>query len=210
MSDKHNEQLSALIDGAEVDERVLERMLKDDEQLSTWQRYQLAGAIVRNEAKSGMPLDISAAVAAQVSEEPAIVAPRAKRSWLKPAANDSWWRPAASFAVAASVALVTVIGVHNYQVTPTGNPAMTSADASGTRDTNPVFETAPIGGMASPVSFNAVQSEPAVNTEQGSAQRRQLQSFFIDHQQQSQLGQQEQQNADADAAQHEQPENGNQ
>lgn len=208
MSDKHNEQLSALVDGVDVDERVLERMLKDNEQLSTWQRYQLAGAIVRDEAKPGMPLDISAAVAAQVKEEPAIVAPRAKRSWLKPAANDSWWRPAASFAVAASVALVTVVGVHNYQVSPTGDPARTSADASSVRDNNPVFETAPIGGMASPVSFNSVQAEPAISNEQGSAQRRQLQSFFIDHQQQSQLGQQEQQGSET--GQNEQPDNGNQ
>lgn len=208
MSDKHNEQLSALIDGAEVDERVLERMLRDDEQLSTWQRYQLAGAIVRSEIQPGMPLDISAAVADKVAHEPAIIAPR-KRRWLKPAANDSWWRPAASFAVAASVALVTVIGVHNYQLPPNGEPAVNSAATSAERSTNPVFETSPIGGMASPVSFNAVQGQPATNSsDQDSAQRRQLQSFFIDHQQQSQLGQQQQ--SEPSAAPDEQSENGNQ
>jgi sigma-E factor negative regulatory protein RseA len=206
MSDKHNEQLSALVDSAEVDEAVLERMLKDDQQRSAWHRYQLAGAIIRNEAKAGMPLDISAAVAAQVAEEPAIVAPRARRSWLKSAANDSWWRPAASFAVAASVALVTVIGVHNYQVSPTGEAVTNSADANSI--SNPVFETAPIGGMASPVSFNSVQSEPLAPSDQGSAQRRQLQSFFIDHQQQTQLGQQEPEGASS--GQNEQPDNGNQ
>ncbi|RUO25828.1 hypothetical protein CWE09_03610 [Aliidiomarina minuta] len=189
MTDKHNEHLSALIDSEDLDERVLERMLTDDEQKSTWQRYQLVGAVIRDEARPGMAIDISASVAAQVAEEPAIAAPKTRQSWLKPAANDSWWRPAASFAVAASVALVTVIGVTSYQMSPTGELPSQRADATSS---NPIFETNPLPGFASPVSFNSIQESPRTEMDSGTAQRRQLQSYFIDHQQQLQLSHQHQ------------------
>lgn len=191
MTDKHNEHLSALLDGEDMDASVLDSMLTDDAQRDRLQRYQLASSIIRNEAQPGMAIDISAAVAAQVAAEPAhnvVVAPakRAGSSWTRPAANDSWWRPAASLAVAASVALVTVIGVNNYMLDPSEAGGQPSATA------NPVFETSPLSGMASPVSFNAVQEAPMLqeNT-QGTDQRRYIQSYFVDHQQQTQLSQQE-------------------
>ncbi|RUO34732.1 sigma-E factor negative regulatory protein [Aliidiomarina soli] len=194
MTDKHNEHLSALLDGEDVNHSLLDRMLKDDEQKSTLQRYQLASSIIRNDVQPGMAIDISAAVAAQVAAEPAhrkAVAATAKAGWWKPAANDAWWRPAASFAVAASVALVTVIGVTNYQLEP-GNDIPQSGSS-------PVFETAPFDGMANPVSFNATEA-PALPSS-GSDQRRQIQSFFLDHQQQTQLSQQEQEEAEDAASQ---------
>lgn len=203
MTDKHNEHLSALIDSEDTDERVLERMLTDDEQKSTWQRYQLMGAVIREEVRPGMAIDISASIAAQVAKEPAIVAPKKRQSWLKPAANDSWWRPAASFAVAASVALVTVIGVTSYQMSPTGNLSSPRAEAASS---NPIFETNPLPGFASPVSFNAIQESPRSEMDAGTAQRRQLQSYFVDHQQQLQLSHQHQ--AEQERGKEEQPENG--
>lgn len=190
MTDKHNEHLSALVDGEDIDGSVLDSMLQNDAEKAQFQRYQLASAIIRDDAKPGMAMDISAAVAAQVGQEAVhqtkqnrVVANR----WWSKAANDSWWRPAASFAVAASVALVTVVGVQNYQLSP---------EQSGAEDipaASPVFETAPLSGVGSPVSFNAVQEAPSIQqNQQGSDQRRHIQSFFVDHQQQTQLSQQEQ------------------
>ncbi len=184
MTDKLNEHLSALIDNEDIDAKLLDRILKDDEQRSTLGRYQLASSIIRNDAQAGMNLDISSAVAAQIDKE-AAHKPVLAKSKLR-AANDAWWKPAASFAVAASVALVTVIGVSNYQLSPeqsgVDNPAAS----------NPVFETAPLSGMANPVSFNSMQEAPVV---QGGSdlteQRRRIQSFFVDHQQQTQLSQQD-------------------
>lgn len=196
MTDKYNEHLSALLDGEELDKSVLDNMLVDDAQKDTLNRYQLASSIIRNEAQTGMKLDISAAVAAQVADEPVhnVVAMPAqtearastKAAWSKPAANDAWWRPAVSFAVAASVALVAVIGVHNYQLDPV------ETGVEGGPAASPVFETSPLSGMASPVSFNAVQEAPMLQqNSQGTDQRRYIQSFFVDHQQQTQLSQQE-------------------
>ncbi|RAK01487.1 sigma-E factor negative regulatory protein [Aliidiomarina maris] len=189
MTDKHNEHLSALVDGEDIDASVLDSMLEDDAQKQQFQRYQLASSIIRNEAQPGFAVDISAAVAAQVAAEPSLQMP-AKRWWQK-AANDSWWRPAASFAVAASVALVTVIGVQNYQL----SPEQSGADQVPAE--NPLFEARPLGGVGNPVSFNAVQEAPMLQQgAQGSDQRRLIQSFFVDHQQQLQLSQQEQEAAE--------------
>lgn len=213
MTDKHNEHLSALVDGEDIDDSVLDSMLKDNAQRAQFQRYQLASSIIRNDAKAGMVMDISAAVAAQVSQEPthaqtAKVSSVMKRSFK--AANDNWWRSAASVAVAASVALVTVIGVQNYQLTPSQSGANEFPAAS------PVFETAPFSGIGSPVSFNAVQEAPMLQNArqesgqgaQNMSQRRYIQSFFVDHQQQSLLSQQEIQSesTDTEANQQEQPE----
>lgn len=206
MTDKHNEHLSALLDGEDVEPGVLDRILASNEQRSTLQRYQLAGSIIREDAKLGMTLDISAAVAMQVAQEPLVSETQhniqynvkarsgsAKQSWWRfggKAANDgaehAWWRPATSFAVAASVALVTVIGVTNYQLEP--GQDIPSSQSQGS---SPVFETSPFGGIANPVSFNSEQEAPRVPVS-AIDQRRQIQSYFLDHQQQSQLSQQEQ------------------
>lgn len=208
MTDKHNEHLSALVDGEDVDGSVLDSMLNDDAQKAQFQRYQLASSIIKNDAKPGMAIDISAAVAAEVAQQPAHTqAAQASQTIAKQrkAANDSWWRSAASVAVAASVALVTVIGVQNYQLTPEQSGGESVPAAS------PVFETAPFSGVGSPVSFNAVQEAPMLQqgsqSTQGSSQRRHIQSFFVDHQQQSQLSQQEQQTETTETEQNqEQPE----
>ena len=203
MTDKHYEHLSALVDGEDVDDSVLASVLADDAQKATLHRYQLASSIIRNEAQPGVAIDISAAVAARVAQEPvhkvtvtanfgSKVEPKA--GWSKSAANDSWWRPAVSVAVAASVALVAVIGVQNYQLDPTETGTQASPTAS------PVFETSPLSGMASPVSFNAVQEAPMLEeASQGTDQRRYIQSFFVDHQQQTQLSQQDKDETDGEA-----------
>ena len=205
MTDKHYEHLSALVDGEDVDDSVLASVLADDAQKEALHRYQLASSIIRNEAQPGVAIDISAAVAARVAQEPVhnvTVAALAKRGskakpkagWSKSAANDSWWRPAVSVAVAASVALVAVIGVQNYQL----DPAETGTQSSPS--VGPVFETSPLSGMASPVSFNAVQEAPMLEeASQGTDQRRYIQSFFVDHQQQTQLSQQDKDETDREA-----------
>ena len=200
MTDKHYEHLSALLDGEDIDGSVLDSMLQDDVQQAQFQRYQLASSIIKNDAKPGMAIDISAAVSAEVRREPthsvtahvSLAMAEAKRTDNKKvrvhakAANDSWWRAGASVAIAASVALVTVIGVQNYQLSPT------EISPNGSSATSPVFETAPFSGVGSPVSFSMGEDVPMRPEGSATNQRRYLQSFFVDHQQQSLLSQQEQ------------------
>ena len=202
MTDKHFEHLSALLDGEDTADSVLDSMLHDDAQKAQFQRYQLASSIIKNDAKPGMAIDISAAVADQVRQEPnhsvttqaglAMAEAECSGSNGRPsrskAANDSWWRAGASVALAASVALVTVIGVQNYQLSPQ------QMNTNEVPAASPVYETAPFSGVGSPVSFNATQGIPLRQEDStGTDQRRYIQSFFVDHQQQSLLSQQEQQ-----------------
>lgn len=211
MTDKHYEHLSALLDGEDIDGSVLDSMLNDDAQKAQFQRYQLASSIIKNDVTPGMAIDISAAVAGQVRQEPnhsvtahaSLAMAEAKENGKQglpgtaKAANDSWWRTGASVAIAASVALVTVIGVQNYQFSPSQTSPHELPAAA------PVFETAPFSGVGSPVSFNAGQGVPMLQEDStGTNQRRYIQSFFVDHQQQSLLSQQElqkQQAEDTDA-----------
>lgn len=192
MTDKHNEHLSALFDGEEVDSNVLERMLKSETDKATYQRYQLAGSILRDDIKPGMAIDISRSVAAHIASEPTdrVVSldsarQRITKTEIADTTSSRWWRPAASFAVAASVALVTVIGVQTYQVGSDGQP-MQRADNPVVSPSSPVLETQPFSGYGSPVSYNAIQEVPN-STPANVDQRRHIQSFFIDHQQQTQL-----------------------
>ncbi|TRW49595.1 hypothetical protein FM042_01645 [Aliidiomarina halalkaliphila] len=184
MTEHQNEKLSALVDG-EQDRDTMQALVENASHRERWFRYQLASAVVRGDAVAGHRFDISAAVAAEIAKSP-VHAPAsssllsAMQRWLR---RSSWMRPAASMAVAASVAVVTVVAVQQLQ-TPEDviNPAPQGRSVT-------TLETMPMGGVVNPVSFNTVHS-PTEQQDVG-LERRLLQSFMMDHQQQLQLSQQQ-------------------
>jgi len=213
MVDKVNQAISAWLDNeAQTDDQDgLQHLLKSSEAQTTWQRYALIGSIMRNETTSSaqiktanMTLDISAqvraAVAAEAMPNDNVVQVGFAAGGAKSKAASRWLRPAASVAVAASVALVAVLSVQQFQQPIT----------SGLESSEPVLITNPLGGR-NPVSFNASSystnaegnQAPAANEMNGvdaNAQRRHLQSYMIDHQQQLQLRQQAEQQAEDEMA----------
>tara|TARA_R110000823_G_scaffold130015_15_gene258044 strand:+ start:37743 stop:38360 length:618 start_codon:yes stop_codon:yes gene_type:complete len=104
MGEKMYESLSAILDG-EANELELQRVLGaigDDEALRrTWVRYAAVRGVLKNQQQAGVERDISQRIRAMIAESPAHVDSRDGRRR---------WRPLASFAVAASVAMVVVIG----------------------------------------------------------------------------------------------------
>jgi len=101
-----HESLSAVMDN-QADELELRRVLaasEDAEVRATWQRYQLARAVMHKELLEPR-LDIAAAVSAALAAEPAPVA-------QKPA--QSRWRSLGRLAVAASVTVAVLAGVRFY------------------------------------------------------------------------------------------------
>lgn len=107
MSDKSDEQLSALMDGelAELEYDLLTRRVASDDSLrERWGRYQLASAALRRDLPPVVDLGLVERLAATLDA----TAPRAKLP-VEPAR--SWHRPAAGFAVAASVAAVALLGL---------------------------------------------------------------------------------------------------
>lgn len=103
MTDTVKEQLSAFLDG-ELPEAettlLLKRLERDDELKGKLSRYSLIGAVMRSTGDMPAARHVAARVSAAVALEPRLGAPQRSRRWL---------RPVAGLAVAASVALATVL-----------------------------------------------------------------------------------------------------
>lgn len=120
MSDALREGLSAVMDG-EGDELTLRRLLarSDDPELrGAWARYHLARDALRDGVGLRPARDLAGAVRAAVDEEGQRRAPRRGA-----------WRAVASFAVAASVTAVVVLG--GRELTGVGDPAAPLAAPAG-------------------------------------------------------------------------------
>lgn len=102
------ESLSALMDN-EADELEIRRVLQSSESdstlRSTWERYQLARAIMHKEPWQSR-IDLSAGIAAMIADEPAPVMaePKSPRAWQN----------LSRLAVAASVTVAVLVGVNMF------------------------------------------------------------------------------------------------
>jgi sigma-E factor negative regulatory protein RseA len=102
MTDRIREQLSAFLDGElpEAETTLLLKRLERDEDLKgTLSRYSLIGAVIRTDGDMPAAHHVAARVRAAIAHEPSF-GPRRAPAWL---------RPAAGLAVAASVALASVL-----------------------------------------------------------------------------------------------------
>ncbi|MEX1222113.1 MAG: anti sigma-E factor RseA C-terminal domain-containing protein [Idiomarina sp.] len=195
-SSLHEAETETSAAGAAVNSDSLSEVLTA-EQRALWQRYALVGSVLRGDAEVGQPLDISAQVAARVAAEAtattdsSVVDISVAAGGARTKAAMRWLKPAASAAVAASVAIVAVLSVQQW------NQPMPGSESSAP-GMEPALITNPLGGR-NPVSYNSVDSPGASKTAAAAGSdaqqqhRRQLQSYLIDHQQQLQLRQQAEQ-----------------
>jgi len=105
---RHKESLSNLMDEV-ADELELHRTLKavseDAELRATWGRYHLARSTIRNELPES-PFDLSKVISAAIAEEPEYKATGVSRVW----------RSFGRAAIAASVTVMAVLGVQQFNV----------------------------------------------------------------------------------------------
>ena len=106
MTDTLKEQLSAFLDG-ELPEAettlLLKRLERDDDLKGTLSRYSLIGAVLRTDGDVPAARHVAARVSAAIAKEPSL--DRARR----PVGPPRWVRPAAGLALAASVAMATIV-----------------------------------------------------------------------------------------------------
>ncbi len=105
MAEKMHESLSAILDGEanEVElQRVLSSIGEDAALRRTWARYAAVRGVLLNQQQTGLEPDISQRVRAAIADAPSNAQTLDTRRRL--------WRPLASFGLAASVAMVVVIG----------------------------------------------------------------------------------------------------
>jgi sigma-E factor negative regulatory protein RseA len=180
MSETMRESLSALMDN-EADElevqRVLSNISDDGELRQTWVRYQLARSAIVGQPVGGL-LDISQRVQDVIRNE--------KIPTQSVSPMQRLLKPLASFAVAASVAAVAVVGGQQISqladkgAYPAGNPASNTvaASVSAVGMVNSIGATtvrASYGNQAVPVL------QPASRTAYQELARQRMQKYMQEH-----------------------------
>ncbi len=100
-------QLSALVDGelaeAEIN-LVLRRLSRDHEVQGRWERYHLISDTLQGHLPAALDPGFALCIREAIDREPAF------QSTARPV--PAWFKPAAGFALAASVVLATLFGLH--------------------------------------------------------------------------------------------------
>lgn len=178
MNDKHNESLSALMDG-ELDELALHRILNELDQnpelKQTWSSFHLQRDAMKGELNSFSGFDISAAVSQSIQEQDSILI-------SQPSKAKSWFKAVAGMSVAASVAMAVIIGVKFNQVGV--QPGLELADKTEVR-----FITPEISSIKGPTML--AQTPPALDVSEVELQQAQerLNSYLKQHAKDSAMGQ---------------------
>ncbi len=143
MSENLRQSLSALMDG-EADELEVRRLLGEldksgsgqgdtgqgEELRGSWSRYQRARSVMKNDhATSFSHIDLSQGLVAAIEQEPGLATVQARGEQTPTGSLPAWLKPISGMAIAASVAMITVFGVSQYQTLAPGQ-AMPSASTS--------------------------------------------------------------------------------
>ncbi len=110
MNEELDSQLSAMFDDELAPEQceLLARRLSRDEQLkSRWGRYAVIGAAIRSERGVSLNPPLAGRVSAVILTEPALSGSAAAQGVRRAALR--WWQPIAGAAMAAGVAVVSVL-----------------------------------------------------------------------------------------------------
>ncbi len=121
---KRDEQLSALLDNA-LDAEQLQAFMQDLKRdpvadAETAQRYRLMGDAMRDEVDQSSFMDISASVSRAIERETVhgIEATAVKKPFNLSAWLNAWLKPVTGVAVAASVAVVTLVTFNSINLSP--------------------------------------------------------------------------------------------
>ncbi|MCC3702085.1 anti-sigma-E factor RseA [Rouxiella badensis] len=182
------EKLSALMDGEAIDSELLSSLSNDKKLQESWQSYHLIRDSMRGDIGTVVHLDIADRVAAALANEPANLVPGATKesqplphTWQKM----PFWhkvRPWASqltqVGVAACVSLAVIVGVQHYS----------QQDATGASPETPAFNTLPMMGKASPVSFGVPNEGSVASGPQNmQEQRKRINAILQDYELQRRL-----------------------
>ncbi|BBN82153.1 anti-sigma-E factor RseA [Pseudoalteromonas sp. A25] len=174
------EAASRLLDGdLQLEQTSLSQLDQDK-----FARYAQIGDVMRQTQTGGINIDITASVASALENEPCHNLSDDGNSLDEEHVNDTkvvklsaWRRPLSQIAIAASVALVAVVGVNTM-------PQQTSPAI----DEMPVLQSRPLAGGVAPVSFSSEQ--PALQqAEQGirDLQQQRIGALVLEHQRQSRV-----------------------
>jgi sigma-E factor negative regulatory protein RseA len=183
MTDTIKEQLSAFLDG-ELPEAettlLLKRLERDDDLRGALSRYSLIGAVLRTDGDVPAARYVAARVSAAIAREPSL-----EKARSRPAGPARWIRPMAGLAVAASVAMATIVLLPQWLggdpqgvvVASTGTTAETTAGDAVLANTQVVPVAATVVDEPAP-SYTTPQAPPEAAVPLTSTQ---LASYLVAH-----------------------------
>lgn len=156
------ESLSALIDGEATElelRRVLDRLGESSELRETAINYQRIGAALRHEPSAFANIDLSSSIRAAIADElpPELEESAVDEKSSNQKANSGkagWIANLTRFAIAASVAVATVVGVQSWQLANRSDAGIAS-------------EMADLEELEVPLGNNTISSEIAANSNFG-------------------------------------------
>ena len=168
---------SEIFDGERtLDDASLSQL--DSEKFS---RYALIGDALRAKSDNAVTIDITSSFAAALADEPCHNVKGIEEVVLQPEQSNvvsisSWKKPFSQIAIAASVALVAVLGVNTMQQTPVVGEDL------------PVLQSIPVAGGVSPVSFSS-EGSALQSAQQGvrELQQQRIGALALEHQRQSRM-----------------------
>ena len=168
MSEHKIEDLSALIDGehAGVADEVIDRICEDGHLRQTWARYHLISDCLKGQLPEHISMKVGDRIQRALDAEPVILAPKRR---VYP-----YLKPVAGFAIAASVAVMAILGIqHN-------NASLSD------RDTGPLAANQPAQGKTQQFTFaptRLVQHPQTVSSDKVNANSR-MNSYLVNHNEQ--------------------------
>lgn len=139
MSDKINEQMSAMFDdelNAEEYELLIRRLKQDEQLQANWQRYQLISDVLKKDNPIVHGDSFVGAVSKKIAQESTIK----QASVASSGTHFSWLKPITGVAIAASVAAMAIVGIQNI------NPGQSPAESV------PALAQSPISQPIQPVA----------------------------------------------------------
>ena len=151
MSEQIREQVSAFLDGElpnSETELLLKRLTRDTELRGSFGRYALIGEAIRGNSRGLVTGKFAERVNLAIDGEPA-----APSTPVRTAAAPNWWRPFAGAAVAAGVAAVAVVALHQRAGAPTMLPPVAANPPAVTKPAEPISYTVPTPAPAAPTGL---------------------------------------------------------
>jgi len=175
MTERLKEQLSAFLDG-ELPEAettlLLKRLERDDELKGTLSRYSLIGAVMRTDGDVPAARYVAARVSAAIASEPALGRPPGHR----------WIRPAAGLAVAASVALLSVLVLPQWFAGPADAPdGLVAGGSVATAAVEPAAVVVPVVTPAEEAPAALYTTPPVPADVAGGLPSAQLAAYLVAH-----------------------------
>lgn len=177
-----DEQISALHDDA-LEPHELKAFMQDLrrnplDDADKLQRYQVVSAALRDELDESSFMDVSAAVHRAIAqdEQPVTQASTPRRFDLS-----AWLRPVAGMAVAASVAMVTVVAFRTIQTESVENPVQAVADARTQDSLQPVFNYQPTIAVNANLNPRLRTVSTADASQDATLREQQLSQYMIEH-----------------------------